>query len=157
MGLGQEIGNYLDKTGITIKELSQKTEIPYHTLYAAIQRDSSSMKIEYVKKIFNVLGIENISTSTDQGDLLFYLTQSGISCDTEYTLELTTEENKLIGKYRALNKVGQTEAMKRVDELTYIPKYCNDTPEHLKIVATHNDHTDDEEEQQLMQEDLKDL
>lgn len=73
-----------------------------------------------------------------------------LSKDELLDLRISTYFNKL-------NDKGKLEATKRVKELTYIPTYCNDTPEHLKVVAAHNDFADDEEQQRLMQEDLDDL
>lgn len=75
---------------------------------------------------------------------------AALSKDKLLDLRISTYFNKL-------NDKGKLEATKRVKELTYIPTYCNDTPEHLKVVAAHNDFADDEEQQRLMQEDLDDL
>lgn len=66
-------------------------------------------------------------------------------------------KNRLISSYEALNANGKIEAIKRVEELIYIPKYRKETPEYLQPVAAHNDYADDEEEQRLMKEDLDDL
>lgn len=64
------------------------------------------------------------------------------------------EYERLLRYYKALNKVGQEEAIKRIEELTYIDKYTND---HLLPQAAHNDDADDPEQQRLMQEDLDEL
>lgn len=66
-------------------------------------------------------------------------------------------KKRLISSYEKLNSDGKIEALKRVDELTFIPNYCEKTPLYLQPVAAHNDYADDDEEQRLMQEDLENL
>lgn len=62
-------------------------------------------------------------------------------------------------KLYLLNKVGQEEALKRIEELTYIDRYTKKENEktHLLPQAAHNDDADDPEQQRLMQEDLDEL
>nr|DAN97685.1 MAG TPA: helix-turn-helix domain protein [Caudoviricetes sp.] len=55
------------------------------------------------------------------------------SCEpilSRYDMTLLSETNKL-------NDIGQKEALKRVKELTYIPKYCKEIPEYLQPNAAH--------------------
>lgn len=51
---------------------------------------------------------------------------------------LTKPETTLLTNYNKLNNIGQNEASKRVEELTYIDKYKK-VPEHLQVVAAHLD------------------
>lgn len=88
---------------------------------------------------------------------------SGINIDEEKrkitidTRDLRTPENLLLSYFNKLNGSGKKQAIKRLEELTYIPKYCEATPEYLQPIAAHNDFANDEEQQRLMKEDLDDL
>lgn len=57
------------------------------------------------------------------------------------------KEVLIINNYRKLNDIGQHEAIKRVEELTYIDKY-KITPEHLLLKAAHQIEGASEEDKQ---------
>lgn len=63
---------------------------------------------------------------------------------------------KLLSKYSKLNDFGKTEALKRVSELTEIPRYTNTIKAAIPIAA-HNEEVIDEKELKLMREDIEDL
>ena len=67
--------------------------------------------------------------------------------------KVQTNTPQIIEYYDRLNDIGKAEAAKRVRELTYLPEYQN----HLIVKAAHNDFANDDEEQKLIEEDLKDL
>ncbi|MDU4953827.1 MAG: hypothetical protein DBY38_01950 [Clostridium cadaveris] len=73
-------------------------------------------------------------------------------------------ENKLLESYSELNNLGKKEAIKRVEELTYIDKYKNtkvtelhrkkeiweeEGKEHLTPIAAHDDGLTDEEKENM--------
>lgn len=79
---------------------------------------------------------------------------------------ITDKEKELLSYYNQLNDLGKDEAIKRVSELSEIPKYCNvvelpskkDAKEdrsYLEPFAAHNDYADNEEELELIKEDEK--
>ena len=77
------------------------------------------------------------------------ITQAGLEGAEEH------RENLLLYNYRQLNQKGQYEAVKRVQDLTYNPDYTKSTPTPSSVlVAAHNDHADDPEEQEKIQRDL---
>lgn len=47
--------------------------------------------------------------------------------------------NKMIHFINELNSLGQNEAIKRVEELTFIDKYKKETPDYIQPVAAHLD------------------
>lgn len=73
----------------------------------------------------------------------------------EFGDEFVRTDSKILQHYNKLNNIGKREATKRVEELTLIPIYTE--LDHLTVKAAHNDFADDEEEQKLIEEDLKDL
>lgn len=72
-------------------------------------------------------------------------------------------EKILLNDYRILNEIGQSEARKRIAELTEIPRYTKlDEPPAKPIsqtlttvIAAHNDHADEPGEYEKMLEDIK--
>jgi transcriptional regulator with XRE-family HTH domain len=67
------------------------------------------------------------------------------------------KNSNILNYLEKLNNIGLKEAEKRIEELTYIPRYCKEIPSHLIPIAAHNEDSDNEEQQKLMQEDLNDL
>lgn len=57
MGLGTRIKELIKMKGITIKELSKKTNIPVNTLYSITGRDSNNAKMDTISKIANALDV----------------------------------------------------------------------------------------------------
>lgn len=79
---------------------------------------------------------------------------------------ITEKEKELLTNYNKLNDLGKDEAVKRVSELTELPKYCNvvelpnkkdvkEDKSYLEPFAAHNDYADNEEELALIREDEK--
>ena len=72
-------------------------------------------------------------------------------------------EKLLLNDYKKLNDIGQSEARKRVSELTEIPRFTkldeppakpiSQTP--TTVIAAHNDHADEPGEYEKMLEDIK--
>ena len=98
----------------------------------------------------------DIETLTTLADLY------GVS--TDYILERPTKEvssedplqNKMIVVFNTLNDLGKSEAIKRVFELSELPRYKKGRNSQMPIAA-HNDAVIDENELRLMQEDIDDL
>lgn len=85
---------------------------------------------------------------------IIYKDLSKNEISTEKKASLTEKENLLLNKYNKLNDIGQTEAIKRVSELTEIEKYTTKTVIH--VMAAHND--DNSPEQiELMRKDLEEM
>ena len=84
---------------------------------------------------------------------------------TDYILERPTKEvgqedplqNKMIIVFNALNDLGKNEAIKRVFELSELPRYKKGGRNSQMPIAAHNDAVVDDKELRLMQEDIDDL
>lgn len=64
----------------------------------------------------------------------------------EHKLALSENERFLLATYSKLNNLGKHEAIKRVSELTEIPKYFNYTQEYeFETIAAHADDLTEEE------------
>lgn len=81
---------------------------------------------------------------------------------TDYILEREVIElndplyNRLSAVFNTLNDLGKNEAIKRVCELSELPRYRKGRNSQIPIAA-HNDAVIDENELRLMQEDIDDL
>jgi transcriptional regulator with XRE-family HTH domain len=61
------------------------------------------------------------------------------SSDKKYNLEINKSyQESLLSYFGRLNSKGMSEAIKRVEELTYIPTYCKKTPDYLIVNAAHD-------------------
>lgn len=81
------------------------------------------------------------------------LTEDKSTPNLSNTKKLTEKEELLLDKYNKLNDFGQTEAIKRVSELTEIDKY---TRVNITTMAAHND-DNSEEQQELMMKDFEEM
>lgn len=73
---------------------------------------------------------------------------------------LSKYDMQLLNLCDLLNDLGKEEAGKRVEELTCIDKYVTSIKKESLmpiLKAAHNDHADLQEQQELMEEDLKDM
>ncbi len=71
--------------------------------------------------------------------------------------EPSDTEKKLLFFLSKLNDLGQLEALKRVEELSYITKYTVDYKSYLEPVAAHIDKVPEEEELYKIKKDLDKL
>lgn len=131
MELGERIKQIRLENGLTQKQLGEMLGSTQQMI-AQYESGKHSPKIETVRKIANALGT-NIFHLTD-GDYSNFsveeLRNDFLSVATpldEFHKQLVAkaqkEENELLGNYRSLNSSGQTEARKRVQELTEIKRY----------------------------------
>lgn len=80
-----------------------------------------------------------------------------LECSPSYLMGLEDIESqiepssKIMQHYDQLNDLGKHEAEKRVEELTFLPKYT------LQVKAAHNDHIEEPGELERMKGDLSNL
>ena len=55
MGLGKRIGEECKKSGITLRQLAIKADVPYSTLYSAVKRDSDGIDAGTITRLANAL------------------------------------------------------------------------------------------------------
>jgi len=60
MGYGTELKRVLKEKGITIKGLSEMTQIPLNTLYSITKRDSERVDIRTLRKITDALNVSEL-------------------------------------------------------------------------------------------------
>jgi len=120
MGLGKRIERLLSEKSITIKELSEISDVSYNTIYAMIKRDSNKVDPKTVEKIASALGMLPY-------ELYDFTTTYAIPLPDSPKYLFDTEEHQLQmdinNDAEKLNLVGKREAAKRINELTEIKKY----------------------------------
>lgn len=142
MAIGKSIEQQIKNKNMSLKEFSKKAEISYNTLYAIVKRDNSTVKPEILSKIAKALGIP-LADLFDIGEEVTYYNPEDGSRDILIKKEdgsmkrtigfsvamassfLNDSENEIISCFRQLNRVGQKEAIKRIEELSLIPKYIS--------------------------------
>ena len=133
MPTGSRIKEIRKQKGLTQKQLGEKCGM-YESQIRKYENGNANPKVETLKKIAGALEVsldsllpfeEYMKTWKDEKErerstspsLLETLSAGDIFSTDDIT------EHKLISDYRKLNDNGKTEALKRVEELTEVPKY----------------------------------
>ena len=133
MTIGEQIKTFRKKIGFTQKQLAERCEVAEITIrqYEANKRQP---RIEQLQKIASVLEVPiwTLLGISKQDALLAYgsdyYNQTGyetseLSRFIKKDILYEAQFNKLKKAYNSLNNSGQKEAVKRVSELTEIPRY----------------------------------
>lgn len=135
MGTGQRIKELTKERGITLKELAEKSGVSYNTIYSITKRDSKRVQGEILQHLSAALCVSPSAllgtTVTAFDDVLGiivneYPSASFSSTDNPNTFRVSLGNNskaELLSAFDKLNPSGKTEAVKRVSELTEIPRY----------------------------------
>ena len=121
MSIGENIKKARKQAGLTQKELGQRLGVKQQTI-AMYENNQTNIKYTTAEKIAKALNvpIESIYTIAISDNMSF------VFDDLVMTEILSDDEVCIILDYRDLNSEGKQEASKRVEELTYIPKYKKD-------------------------------
>ncbi len=143
MAIGKSIEQQIKNKNMSLKEFSKEADISYNTLYAIVKRDNATIKPEILRKIAKTLDIQ-LSDLFDTGEEITYYnledgTRDTIKKDVNGVVTRhihlgnfsvgesshDSSENALLSCFRQLNFVGKKEALKRIEELSLIPKYIS--------------------------------
>lgn len=136
----------------SIREFSKVVDIPNSTIVSAIDNGIHGMAVDKVIRICEAL---NLDVKT--------FNKIPVSRDI-----LTVQENFMLSIFSKLNELGQQEATKRIDELTYIDKYKKtdkvikidkhrrDIPDYLEIDAANTIEGSSDEDKQRDNENIMD-
>ena len=131
MGVGLRLKEVLRDRKISIKQLSELTNVSLNTLYSITKRDSENVDPIILQKIATALSISptyligydqkivNPQSYTD--DELLEIKAGAWQAYTDSFSE--KEKHPLLTAFSKLNNLGQQKAVERVEELTEIPKY----------------------------------
>jgi len=111
MTIGEKIKQLRLKKGLTQKQLGAICEMADSAI-RRYENNRANPKVETIKKIAEALGVD-------------YWEIIGFN-DVRINLEdNTSDDNAILKHYNKLNIEGKDEAIKRTEELTYIPKYID--------------------------------
>lgn len=139
--MAKNIKRYMDDFELDRKELASIAGVAYSTLSDWLNANKYP-RIDKIEKMANYFGISKAD-----------LVEDSPVPNLSNTKKLTEKEELLLDKYNKLNDFGQTEAIKRVSELTEIDKY---TRVNITTMAAHND-DNSEEQQELMMKDFEEM
>ena len=132
--MGDRIKSYRIKTGLTQTAFANKCGIN-PVQYRRYENNNTMPREEQLEKIAAALNVSitdligsDLSSLTEKGKQASKLPDSVIDSllsitDAGKEAAESSKESLLILNYRKLNPEGKTEAVKRVEELTQIPKY----------------------------------
>lgn len=132
MAFGQELSDILLEKNITVKELSELTDIPASTLYSLIKRDNNTVNLDYVNRICDVLGpnyANKLLSSTKLSKFIGSGTKvTGLARALSPSHNLAyeniyTTEKKLLRNYHSLNSEGQELLYRYSKDLYDLPRY----------------------------------
>lgn len=145
--INKEIGLRIFKArkslNMTRAELGRKVNLHESTVKRYEDGDIKSVDIEKVKDFAIALGLNST-------DLLGWNNKENIKEQVKSPSYTT-----LLNDFDLLNDLGKKEALKRIKELTFVPKYQNNT---IDTIAAHNDYiNDDSDELVKINEDIEDM
>lgn len=131
--VGNQIRKYRKKRGLSQKDVSKMTGIPYST-YSNYENNNREPSMEQLQKIATALQV-SVNDFTEIGyvmDLIenrlrVELNGMELGVITQRARDfLRDDEYELLQQYYMLNEDGRREALKRVEELTEIKRYQSD-------------------------------
>ena len=147
MTIGEQIKAFRKKIGYTQKQLAEKCEVAEITI-RQYESDKRQPRIEQLHKIASVLEVPiwTLLGISKQDALLAYGSDyfnhtgyetSKLSQVIKKDILYETQFNKLKESYNSLNSLGQKEAVKRIKELTEIPRYTKKGEPASHVNAAH--------------------
>lgn len=138
--IGSRIKYARNLRNATLDDIAQKVGVTKSTIQRYETGKINAIKIPVVESIAMALNVNP----------LWIVGKSDI-------MELPSQKvPKIMTYYRQLNALGKQEAIKRVEELTYIPQYTTE-PDSLLLNAAHaDDYSGTPEELKQLEEDIMD-
>ena len=113
------------KQGLSQKELGEMVGLPQQAINR-IEQGQRKLDVELFEKLCQVLKIKKIGSFSVNFISSYYHTEPIDISEYEQNQEQETvavQLKDILGAYNRLNNAGRKEAVKRVDELTEIPRY----------------------------------
>ena len=120
----------MKEKSLSIPDVARATGLSDSTVRSIISRKTKNVTLEVAFKISNGL---NVSLERLNGDVF-----NIEDLNNKKSNSLTQSETTLLESYGKLNKTGKAEAIKRVEELTYISKYTETQKDYLIPFAAHD-------------------
>lgn len=141
--IGLKIFNARKNLKMTRSELGKKVGLHESTVKRYEDGQIKSLDIEKMKEFAQALNL-------DTTELLGWNNNKSNSKENDKSNSHTI----LLSDFDLLNDLGKREALKRVKELTFVPKYQNNA---VDTIAAHNDYIDNNDELSKINEDIDDM
>lgn len=141
--VGKRIFDARKKLKLSRVELGKKVNLHESTIKRYEDGQIKSLDIEKMKEFAEALEI-------DAKELMGWNDKI-----TLFTAPGTGKSYAFFDILNSLNDEGRKEALKRVEELTYIPKYTNN--DDIETMAAHNDNLDKDGEIDKIKDDIEDM
>lgn len=137
--IGNKIYSTRKEQGITLDDIALKVGVAKSTIQRYETGKIINPKLPVIESIANALNV-NPAWLIGKSDIK--------------TVPVPAQSlPQIVEYYEHLNDLGKHEAIKRVKELTYIPKYT----QKMDLIAAHNDHITDTDELEKTQADIANL
>lgn len=141
--IGLKIFNARKNLKMTRSELGKKVGLHESTVKRYEDGQIKSLDIEKMKEFAQALNL-------DTTELLGWDSRENIKEQVK-----SHSHTKLLNDFDSLNDLGKREALKRVKELTFVPKYQNNA---VDTIAAHNDYiNNDNDELSKINKDIEDM
>lgn len=165
--VGKRIFNARKKLKLSRVELGKKVNLHESTVKRYEDGQIKTLDIEKMKEfakaleidVIDLLGWDVESLSDIKSQVITYKSNSssGINLDgfISHVCGVGKSYPTILKLFDKLNDDGKKEAIKRIEELTYIPKYT--AHDDLETIAAHNDHLNENDEMNKIKEDIEDM
>lgn len=151
--IGKRIFDARKKLKMSRAELGSKVNLHESTIKRYEDGQIKSLDIEKLKEFANALEIDVVDllgwnmewVSNNSSNMNRYI----------FTSSPGTGISSFLKLFNKLNVEGKKEALKRIEELTFIPKYTNN--DDIETMAAHNDNLDKDGEIDKIKEDIEDM
>lgn len=145
MEISDRIKKRRQNLGLTLEEVAEKLGVAKSTVLRYETKDIGNMGIDK-------LALLAFALKCTPAYLMGWEDEDKQNNHTKESEDDSHVPSKFLALFNKLNDLGKKEAVKRVEELTHIPKY----QEHY-VLAAHNDAELTDEEIELMKQDLDEL
>lgn len=157
MDISEKLYKLRSELGLSQKEFGQKIGASQSAVYYW-ETGGRTPKLEQIQKIAKALGLP----VTDLIDVVEYSLEESdkLTKQTGYATRIlpSYRYDKLLDRFDELNENGQDKVIEQAELLIKIPEYRkikkDSDPKRSTLMAAHNDHADDPEEQEKIQRDL---
>lgn len=167
--IGNRIKTRRKELNLTLKQIADIVGVASSTIQRYENGTISQLKLPVLESIAKALDINPTWLVRDDAPMILNHLNKSENIKKQNSLELI-----LLDSFNKLNKEGKSEAIKRVEELTYISKYIEENPnvielpkrekqvweepgkEHLMPIASHDRNGEFTEEEYQHDDDLMD-
>lgn len=163
--IGKRIFAARKKLKLSRVELGKKVNLHESTIKRYEDGQIKTLDIEKMKEFANALDIDVVDLLGWNGKFINNIESHAINCKSNSSSDIllrkfisipkSGKSDPILKLFDKLNSEGKKEAIKRIEELTYIPKYT--AHDDIETIAAHNDYLDKDDELDKIKADIEDM